>query len=118
MEETEPKKEKEERKCVNIGILGASWVATMVIFNPAPYVPSVLNLSLNTNDQVKVHSIAARDVKRAKNYASKWKIPTVHNSYAVIINHPCSSNVERNLLLTPKWMLFVSPEYTKLLFIF
>jgi predicted dehydrogenase len=62
---------------VRIGILGAAKIAAAAMVRPARKV-----------DEVEVAAIAARDPERARRYASKHGIATVHQSYEALIADP------------------------------
>eukprot|EP00775_Hariotina_reticulata_P008090 gene8090-8283_t len=64
-------------KPVRIGILGASQVATYALIWPAKRLADV-----------EVVAVAARDAKRAADYAKKHGIPVSYGSYQELINDP------------------------------
>ncbi|TFK26201.1 NAD(P)-binding protein [Coprinopsis marcescibilis] len=59
---------------IRFGILGAAAIAPKALLIPA----------LN-HPEVEVYAVAARDEKRAKEFARKWNIPKVHASYQELI---------------------------------
>jgi predicted dehydrogenase len=62
---------------VRIGVLGAAAITPTALLSPA-----------RRNDEVDIVAIAARDVLRAKGYAAKHGIATVHDSYADLLADP------------------------------
>ncbi len=62
---------------MKIGILGASRIAPKAIIEPAKDL-----------DEIEVEAVAARDVKRAKEFADKYNIATVYNDYETLIKDP------------------------------
>ncbi|MCV6979888.1 Gfo/Idh/MocA family oxidoreductase [Mycolicibacterium pulveris] len=62
---------------VRIGVLGAAQIAPAALINPA-----------KANPDVVVGSVAARDVERAKEFATKHGINRVHDSYEAMIADP------------------------------
>jgi len=64
-------------QAIRIGILGASSVAEYALIKPALTTPSA-----------KVVAVAARDIRKAKQYATKHGIPKVHDTYEALINDP------------------------------
>lgn len=62
---------------MKIGILGAARIAPKAIIEPA-----------NELDNVEVTAVAARDPKRAKEFADQYNIPTVHSDYESLIKDP------------------------------
>ena len=68
---------KAESKPLRIGTLGASRIAPAALINPA-----------RDNDGVEVAAVAARDRARAEQYARKYGIPVVHETYEDLIADP------------------------------
>lgn len=62
---------------LRIGILGAARIAPLALVNPA-----------KQNSDVVVAAVAARDVSRARDFATKHHIARVHGSYAALIADP------------------------------
>jgi predicted dehydrogenase len=62
---------------LRIGILGAARIAPLALINPA-----------KENADVVVAAVAARDASRARDFAAKHGIPTVHESYDALIADP------------------------------
>uniref|UniRef100_A0A383VUP1 D-xylose 1-dehydrogenase (NADP(+), D-xylono-1,5-lactone-forming) n=2 Tax=Tetradesmus obliquus TaxID=3088 RepID=A0A383VUP1_TETOB len=62
---------------VRIGVLGASQVATYALIWPAQRIADV-----------EVAAVAARDPKRAADYAKKHGIPVAHGSYQQLVDDP------------------------------
>ncbi|MCV7194955.1 Gfo/Idh/MocA family protein [Mycobacterium angelicum] len=62
---------------VRIGILGAARIAPMALVHPARESPDVV-----------VTAVAARDVARARDFATKHRIARVHGSYEALIADP------------------------------
>jgi predicted dehydrogenase len=62
---------------LRIGTLGAAAITPNALIKPAKHVP-----------QVTVAAVAARDQERARAFATKHGIPTVHESYAALIDDP------------------------------
>lgn len=62
---------------VRIGVLGAAWIAPSALIQPARDVAGV-----------EVIAIAARDSARAKAFARRHRVPTIHDSYDALINDP------------------------------
>ena len=62
---------------VRIGVLGAARIAPGALLKPARDV-----------ERVEVVAVAARDRARAEAFASKWSIPTAHDSYEAVIADP------------------------------
>ncbi len=62
---------------VRIGVLGAARIAPGALVKPARDV-----------ERVEVVAVAARDRARAEAFASKWSIPTAHDSYEAVIADP------------------------------
>lgn len=62
---------------VRIGILGAARIAPMALVHPA-----------QESRDVVVAAVAARDVARAREFATKHRIARVHGSYEALINDP------------------------------
>ncbi|BBY80662.1 oxidoreductase [Mycolicibacterium pulveris] len=62
---------------MRIGVLGAAQIAPAALINPA-----------KANPDVVVGSVAARDVERAKEFATKHGINRVHDSYEAMIADP------------------------------
>jgi predicted dehydrogenase len=62
---------------VRIGILGAARIAPSAVIAPA-----------RANAEVDVVAVAARDVKRAKDFAAKHGIPTAYGSYQELLADP------------------------------
>jgi predicted dehydrogenase len=65
-------------RIINIGLLGASWIAPDAIIKPSRQLP----------ESVLIYSVAARDRNRAEQYARRHEIPVVHNSYEDLLNDP------------------------------
>jgi predicted dehydrogenase len=65
------------RSPLRIGILGAARIAPMALIRPAAQVPGV-----------RVAAVAARDFARAKKFAAKHGIETVHASYQELLADP------------------------------
>jgi len=62
---------------LRIGVLGAARIAPTALVKPAARVP-----------QVTVAAIAARDPQRARRFAAKHSIATVHESYQAMLDDP------------------------------
>ena len=62
---------------VRVGILGAARIAPAAVVNPA-----------TDNDDVVIAAVAARDVERAREFATKHGIPRVHAGYEALIADP------------------------------
>jgi predicted dehydrogenase len=62
---------------VRIGILGAAHIAPMALINPA-----------KQNTEVVVAGVAARNPQRARTFATKHGIATVHGSYDALLADP------------------------------
>ena len=62
---------------LRIGVLGAARIAPMALLKPAIAVPEVV-----------VEAVAARDPERARQFAAKHAIPTVHDSYEALLDDP------------------------------
>jgi predicted dehydrogenase len=62
---------------VKIGVLGAARIAPLALIKPA-----------KANADVVVAAVAARDVSRARAFATKHDIPRVHDSYDELIADP------------------------------
>ncbi|HEX5401632.1 MAG TPA: Gfo/Idh/MocA family oxidoreductase [Pseudonocardiaceae bacterium] len=62
---------------VRIGVLGAARIAPGAVLKPA-----------RANAEVDVTAVAARDVKRAKDFASRHGIPTAYGSYQELLDDP------------------------------
>ena len=62
---------------IRIGLLGASQIAPIAVINPARSQPDVI-----------IAAVAARDVARARTYATKYDIPVVHESYESLLADP------------------------------
>ena len=62
---------------LNIGLVGASRVATYAIIAPA-----------RTTDGVHVHGVAARDYGRAQHYAAEHGLARAYREYADLLNDP------------------------------
>ncbi|KAI8053498.1 hypothetical protein BDF22DRAFT_619948 [Syncephalis plumigaleata] len=62
------------KNALRIGILGAATIAPMAVILPARLIPGIV-----------ISSIAARDMNRAKKFATKHGIPHVHASYDELI---------------------------------
>ena len=67
---------------VRIGILGAARIAPAAVIKPARNV-----------GEAEVVAVAARDRSRADAFASKHGIPTVHDSYAALLEDPAVTAV-------------------------
>ncbi len=59
---------------VRIGVLGAARITPLALCKPA-----------KTNPRVKVAAVAARDRARAQEFATKWSIPIVRDSYQALV---------------------------------
>lgn len=62
---------------MRIGVLGAARIAPAALMRPARVV-----------DGVEVAAVAARDPARAAAFAARWGVPTVHRSYAELVEDP------------------------------
>ncbi|BCS14524.1 dimeric dihydrodiol dehydrogenase [Aspergillus luchuensis] len=62
---------------IRIGLLGASSIAPLAIMLPALSHPEVI-----------VAAVAARDPERARQYAEKYSIPIVHDTYQELLSDP------------------------------
>ncbi|HWG28607.1 Gfo/Idh/MocA family oxidoreductase [Actinospica sp.] len=62
---------------LRIGVLGAARIAPTALIKPAAGVP-----------EVTVAAIAARDPQRARRFAAKHRIATVHDSYQAVLDDP------------------------------
>jgi predicted dehydrogenase len=62
---------------VRIGILGAARIAPQALITPA-----------RGNDEVVVAAVAARDVARGRDFAAKYGIARVHDSYQALVTDP------------------------------
>jgi predicted dehydrogenase len=62
---------------VRIGILGAARIAPQALITPA-----------RENDQVVVAAVAARDMARGRDFAAKYGIGRVHDSYQALVTDP------------------------------
>jgi predicted dehydrogenase len=62
---------------VRIGILGAAGIAPEAVIDPAA-----------SNPEVEIVAVAARDRGRAAEYAAKYGIPNVHDSYEALLADP------------------------------
>jgi predicted dehydrogenase len=62
---------------LRIGMLGAAPIAVTALIRPARRLPNV-----------EVVAVAARDPDRARRYAAKQRIPSIHRSYATLLNDP------------------------------
>ena len=60
-----------------IGILGAAKIAPAAVVKPAREL-----------DGVRIAAVAARDVGRARAFATKHAVPTVHDSYEALLADP------------------------------
>src|SRR4051794_28286093 len=60
-----------------MGVLGAARIAPTALLRPARVV-----------ERVKVTAVAARDPSRARAFADRWHIPTVHSGYAELVADP------------------------------
>lgn len=69
--------ERERGAPLRIGILGAARIAPMALINPAKH-----------NADVVVTAVAARDARRARAFAEKHGIASVHGDYAALIADP------------------------------
>ena len=61
-------------KIIRIGVLGAARIVPIALLKPA-----------GENTEVVVSAVAARDIQRAKKFASRYAIPTVHASYSELL---------------------------------
>jgi predicted dehydrogenase len=66
--------ETSQPRIVRIGVLGAARIVPLALMQPA-----------RENPEVSVRALAARDPARARLFASRHGIPTVHDSYAALI---------------------------------
>eukprot|EP01102_Stenamoeba_stenopodia_P018787 TRINITY_DN694_c0_g5_i1.p1 TRINITY_DN694_c0_g5~~TRINITY_DN694_c0_g5_i1.p1 ORF type:complete len:456 (-),score=108.36 TRINITY_DN694_c0_g5_i1:113-1480(-) len=64
---------------VRLGILGASWIAPIAVIEPAENIPK---------DDLEVVAIAARDSKRAVEFAQKHRLPKVYKTYDDLLEDP------------------------------
>jgi len=62
---------------VRIGVLGAARIAPNALMKPARVV-----------DDVEVGAVAARDRGRAQEFAARWAVPAVHDSYDGLLADP------------------------------
>jgi predicted dehydrogenase len=62
---------------IRIGVLGAARIAPNALVRPARAVPDVV-----------IHAVAAREPDRARSFAARWGIPTVHNDYSALVGDP------------------------------
>jgi len=62
---------------LRIGVIGAARIAPMALVRPAREVP-----------EVEVVAVAAREPARARKFASRHRIPRVHDDYAALIADP------------------------------
>jgi len=62
---------------LNIGLLGASWIAPQAIIDPASIVAGT-----------RIGAVAARDEKRARDYADKYGIARAYGSYEALLADP------------------------------
>ncbi|GAB1811022.1 Gfo/Idh/MocA family protein [Mycobacterium sp. MUNTM1] len=62
---------------IRVGILGAASIAPVALIEPA-----------KENAEVVVAAVAARDVPRARAFAARHDIPTVHGDYGALIADP------------------------------
>jgi predicted dehydrogenase len=62
---------------VRIGVLGAAKIAPAALIKPARKI-----------DEVEVTAIAARDRAKAERFATRHRIPNVHDSYPALIDDP------------------------------
>src|SRR4051794_26487771 len=69
--------EVEGMTALRIGVLGAARITPIALIKPARRLPGV-----------EVAAIAARDPARAAQAAAKLGIPTVHETYAAVIDDP------------------------------
>ncbi|GKZ19320.1 hypothetical protein AbraIFM66951_005549 [Aspergillus brasiliensis] len=68
---------KKRDDAIRIGLLGASKIAPLAVITPA-----------KSHSEVIVAAVAARDRKRARQYAKKHNIPIVHSTYQDILDDP------------------------------
>ena len=64
-------------KPLRVGILGAAAIAPQAIIVPCSYL-----------ENISIQAIAARDISKAKAFATKYHIPQVFNSYQELIASP------------------------------
>ena len=62
---------------LNIGLLGASWIAPQAIIDPASIVSGT-----------SITAVAARDATRARTYADTYGIPNAYGSYEALLADP------------------------------
>jgi predicted dehydrogenase len=62
---------------LRLGILGAARIAPDAVCKPA-----------GDHPRVRITAIAARDRDRAQQFATKWDIPRVHDSYQALLDDP------------------------------
>jgi predicted dehydrogenase len=62
---------------IRIGILGAAGIAPEAVIDPA-----------RSNGEVEIVAVAARDRARAAEYAARYDIPKVHDSYEALLSDP------------------------------
>jgi predicted dehydrogenase len=62
---------------VRIGVLGAARIAPAALMKPAQVV-----------EGVEVAAVAARNRARAEAFATRWSVPTVHDSYDALVADP------------------------------
>ena len=62
---------------LRIGILGAAGIAPKALIDPA-----------RSNDEIEIVAVAARDRERAAEFAARYGIPTVYDSYEKLLADP------------------------------
>lgn len=83
-------------KELNVGILGAGWIASMMAD------------TLAKMDAAVPYAIASRNMERAEEYAQKWGFQRAYNSYEALVDDP---NVDIVYIATPHSHHY---EHTKL----
>lgn len=73
-------------KKLNVGILGAGWIASMMAD------------TLVKMEEANAYAIASRDMNKAQEYAQKWGFEQAYQSYADLLNDP---NVDLVYVATP-----------------
>ncbi|KAL6048159.1 Gfo/Idh/MocA family oxidoreductase, variant 2 [Balamuthia mandrillaris] len=66
--------ERSEAAVLNMGILGASWIAPTAVITPLKFVKDV-----------RAYALASRDLQKAQKYQSMYKIEKIYNDYAELI---------------------------------
>ncbi|KAI4242470.1 MAG: hypothetical protein L6R40_004024 [Gallowayella cf. fulva] len=70
-----PKEVPKQSTAVRFGLLGATDIAPLALITPAKSHPEVI-----------IAAVAARDEKRARSYAKRYKIPIVHPNYQALLD--------------------------------